>query len=590
MANKKRKEQTLLTGAGTLAIAAVLVKLIGAVYKLPLLEIFGEVGNSYFTKAYQIYTTLYAISMAGLPVAVSKMVSQNVELGRIKDAQRVYKVSVKLFMTVGLVGTALLMVLSVPASNLMGSHMAYISVLTVAPCIFLCCMMSSFRGYYEGLKNMVPTGVSQVIEAAIKVVFGLSATYLAMKKWKADYTADLADDGIATVFGTVVSSEAEALSVIYPYAAAVAIFGVTFGSLVGLIYLIIKYKRSGFGFTREEIINSPEAESDKSIMKQLIKIAAPVALSSVVLNISNLIDNFTIGNRLEYAVEKGYDVIKAMYGAALTASMTLDTDIDEYLFGTHGAVINIKNLVPTITLTLGVSVIPILTAAWTRKDKKETKVAVESALRVAMMIAAPAGFGIAALAHPILDLLYSSREPMHEIAAPMMIAYGLGMVFFATTSPMTNMLQAVGRMDIPVKSIAIGSCVKIVLNYILIGNPQINIFGVPISTMVCYIIIFAINLTSLLKVTGVKLNFVSVFLKPLFAGILCGVTAFGINWLCTSVLGIESRLITIVAIGFGAVVYAISLLLVKGLAKDDVLMLPKGEKIAKVLAKFRLLG
>lgn len=589
----ERKKQTLLTGAGALAIATVIVKLIGAVYKIPLLNILTETGNAYFTGAYAIYNPLYAISMAGLPIAVSKMVSQNVEFGRIKDAQRIFSVSRKLFFFVGLFGTFLLLALAVPFSRMVGSPMNYISIMAVAPCILFCCMMSSFRGYYEGLKNMTPTGVSQVIEASVKLVFGISATYFCMKKWRADFAADFADDGIATVFGIEVKSEAEALSAMYPYAAAVAILGVTLGSVLGLVYLFIRYKRQGFGFTREEIVNSPAPESDKSIMKQLIRTAAPIALSSVVLNVSNIIDDTTIRTRLKFALEAGADIIREMYSAAISATDTLDTNtaIADMLYGAHGAVLNIKNLIPTITLTLGISAIPALATAWAAKNKKDIKVTVESTLRVTMMIAMPAGLGIAALAKPILALIYSSRpEAMHELEAPLLTVYGLSMFLFAATSPMTNMLQAVGRMDIPIKSIAVGSCVKILLNFILIGNPAINIKGAPISTTVCYVIIFIINLTSLIKVTKVKLNFISVYLKPFICAALCGIIAWSTNFVIADKLMVESRLVCIVAVAFGALAYAISMLLLKGIAKDDVLMLPKGEKIAKVLAKFKLLG
>ncbi|MGN0485771.1 MAG: polysaccharide biosynthesis C-terminal domain-containing protein [Acutalibacteraceae bacterium] len=585
----ERKKQSLLTGAGVLAIATVIVKLIGAVYKIPLTNLLTPEGYGYFTGAYAIYNPLYAISMAGLPVAVSKMVSQNVEFGRIKDAQRIFHVSRRLFFIVGLAGTTILMLIAYPYSVMVKSPMNFVSVMAVAPCVLFCCMMSSFRGYYEGLKNMTPTGVSQVIEAAVKLAFGLSATYVCFNHWLSTYR-ERAVDGAATVFGTEVKNEAEALAVMYPYAAAVAILGVTLGSMLGLLYLYIRYKRHGFGFTREEIVNSPPPESDKTIRKNLIRIAAPVALSSVVLNISNMIDDLTIRSRLAYAIESGSEIIKNMYGASLAASQTLDEGIHNYLYGTHGAVLNIKNLIPTITLTLGISAIPALTSAWAAKNKKEIKGTIETVLRVTMMIAMPAGLGIAAIPGPILEILYSSRQDMIPIAEPMLRVYGLGIFLFAATSPMTNMLQAVGRMDIPIKSIALGSCAKILLNYILIGNPNININGAPISTTVCYIIIFAVNLYYLLKVTGVKISFLSVYLKPFISAALCGIVAFASNWLISEKLMIDSRLVGIVAIGLGGITYVVTLLLLKGVAKDDVEMLPKGEKIAKVLAKFGLLG
>lgn len=585
----ERKKQSLLTGAGVLAIAAVLVKIIGAVYKIPLMSLLTPEGNGYFQGAYAIYNPLYAISMAGLPIAVAKMVSQSIENGRIRDAQRIFHVAQKLFFVVGLTGTLVLMLIAYPYSVLVKSPMNYVSVIAVAPCIMFCCMMSSFRGYYEGLNNMTPTGVSQVIEAAVKFAFGLSATYVCFNHWINTYHKE-AVNGVATVFGVEVHNEAEALSVMYPYAAAVAIVGVTLGSMLGLLYLFIRYKRKGFGFTREELVNSPEADSDKNLRKALIRIAAPIALSSVVLNISNMIDDLTIRSRLAYAIESGGDTVKNMYQAALIASQTLDEGINNYLYGTHAAVLNIKNLIPTITLTLGISAIPVLAAAWARKNKTDIKKAIETVLRVTMMIAMPAGFGIAAIPGPILSIIYSSQPEMIPVAEPMLRVYGLGIFLFAATSPMTNMLQAVGRMDIPIKSIAIGSCAKVILNFILIGNPEININGAPISTTVCYIIIFAINLASLLKVTQVKINFVSVYLKPLISAIACGVTAWGINYVVTEKLMLESRIFTIVSIGAAAVVYAVLMLILKGIVKDDVEMLPKGEKIAKILAKFGLLG
>lgn len=585
----ERKKQNLLTGAGVLAIATVLVKVIGALYKIPLTNLITVEGYAYFTGAYAIYNPLYAISMAGLPVAVSKLVSQNVELGKVKDAQRIFSVARKLFLMVGLFGTVILAAVAVPYSRLVGSPQNYISMLVIAPCILFCCSMSSFRGYYEGLNNMTPTGVSQVIEAGVKLVFGLAATYYMFNRWLGQYRA-AAVDGVAKVFGVEVKNEAEALSVMYPYVSAVAIAGVTLGSFLGLVYLFIRYKRKGFGFTREEIVNSPPAQSDKIIRKDIILIAAPVALSSVILNISNMIDDTTIRTRLAHAFEVGGDVIKGMYASSFEAAQTLDSGIANYLYGTHGSIINIKNLIPTITLTLGISAIPVLSKAWATNNGKDIKSTVESVLRVAMMIALPAGFGIAALSEPILKLMYPRQSDMVPVAAPMLVVYGLFLFLFCIASPVTNMLQAIGRTDIPLKTVAIGSIVKIVLNFILIGNPKINIHGAPISTTCCYIIMVAINLISLAKITKTKINYVSVFLRPFVAAAVCGVTAYGAYFITNGKLELGNTLSTLISIVVGAGFYAVVLLLIKGIAKDDLEMIPKGEKIAKILEKFKLLG
>ena len=587
----ERKEQSLLVGAGVLTIASLIVKGISALYKLPLTNyLLGIVGIAYFTRAYAIYTPLYSISMAGLPIAVSKLVAQNVELGKVRDARRIFNVSRKLFFLVGIFGTVLLAAIALPYSKyLIKSPESVMSILAIAPCIVFCCMMSSFRGYYEGLKNMTPTSVSQVIEALVKLVFGLAATWAFISGCKSRYAASNVG-GVATILGRTVSSEAELMEAIYPYASAVAIFGVTLGSMVGLLYLYIHYKRKGFGFTREELVNSPPPKSDKVLRNQIIKIATPIAISSLIVNISNIIDDVMIGNRLDRALKVGGDVIKNMYQYSLAASETSEVAIKDYLYGLHASVVNVKNLIPTITISIGVSVIPILSAAWAAKNKHRIKVTVESALRITSMLALPAGLGIAALSEPILRLLYSKQTHIIPIAAPMLCVYGFGMIMFSIASPITNMLQAVGRMDIPLKSVAIGSVVKIVLNFILIGNPQVNINGAVWSTMVCYIVMLSINFTALLKVTKVKLDYASVFIKPLIAATACGLAALFSYSLLAEKLSINGTISTLFAICVGGAFYAATLILIKGISRDDVEMLPKGEKIAKALEKFGLLG
>ncbi len=585
----ERKKQSLLTGAGVLAIASVLVKLIGAVYKIPLTNLIGAEGYGYFTGAYAIYTPLYSISMAGLPVAVAAMVSSNAELGRVKDAQRIFKISKSIFFPVGLFFTLLLMGIAYPYSKMVAAPDNYISIIAIAPCVLFCCISSAYRGYYEGLNNMTPTGVSQVIEASFKLIIGLSGAYLFMDK-SISYYRENAVDGVLTMFGKQVTDESTALSAIYPYAAAVAIIGVTIGSIFACLYLVMLYKIKGVGFTREELVNSPEARSKKELTRELMKMAIPVAASSLIFNVTNMIDDVTIRARLKFAMESGAEIIKNMYAEALEISQTLDSGIPTYLYGVHGAVVNINNLVPAITMTIGISAIPVIAKSWAVRDEKAIKVSTESALRVTMMIGLPAGLGIAALSGPILNLLYSSTPEIVPIAAPILRTYGFAMFLIAVASPMTNILQALGNTRAPIISILLGAIAKVIYNFIMIGRPEINIKGVAGGSVLCYVIMVGYNLYQIIKTTGVKLDFVSIFLKPFVAAAACGGIAWGSFKLLSENLELSSKLSCIAAIGLGASIYAIVLLLIKGIAKDDVEMLPKGEKIAKVLEKFRLLG
>ena len=590
MAEQKRKSQSLLNGAMVLAVTTVIVKIIGILYKVPISNAVGAVGRGCFDSAYNLYIPVYTLSMAGLPVAVSKMVSQYVALGRFKDSKRIFSVATKLFLLTGTIGTVVMLLFAYPYAFFAKNMEAIPSILAITPSIFFCCIMSIYRGYYNGMRNMTPTAISQVLEALGKVVVGLMCANLAMR-----YGMHRFEMGLS-VYGYVVQSEAKAMSHIYPFAAAGAAIGVTAGTIVGMIYMMILYRVKGDGITKAEIASSPEPQTSKAIAKALVAIAIPVVASSLVFSITNLIDSITVQNRLNTMIMGNMDYIKSVYGSQLLASQILDKDIAKYLYGAYSMSLEFKNLIPSITMSLGVSAIPALSAAWAVKDQKSLKTSVESVLRVTLMISLPAGFGMGVLATPILDMMFSTGKsaPAIPTAAPIMAAYGFTAFLMALSQPMTNMLQAIGKENVPVKSLTLGAVAKVVANYIFIGIPTLNINGAVLGTVICYTIIVVYNYIALVRTTKVKISLKSVFLKPLFASILCTVGAFTSYGLCMNLLpnlskgnlSITNILATLVAVVFAVVIYAISMLLIGGIAKDDVLMLPKGEKIAKMLAKY----
>ncbi|MBP9989644.1 MAG: polysaccharide biosynthesis protein, partial [Ruminococcus sp.] len=591
-AEKKTKGQSLLNGAFVLVVATVLVKVIGALFKIPLSMLIGEVGRGYFSTAYEIYTPLYSISMAGLPVAVSRMVAQERSLGNFRDVRMIRRVATRLFLITGAIGTFLMFAVAYPYTKYVVGYVDNIyCVLAIAPSIFFCCCMSTYRGYYEGLQNMMPTAISQVIEALSKLVVGLGATFVFLKIELAKF-----ENG-KEVLGKIYDSKEQVLEALYPFASSIAIFGVTTGTVLGLIFLMFRHKIKGDGITKEDLAHSRKPENSKTIAKTIITTALPIALSSLILNVTNLIDASTIQNRLAYAVGKAPEVIKGIYASQLAASGISDAQIVKYLYGIYGEVLDFKNLVPTITMTLGISAIPIISAAWARRDSKEIKVTVESAIRVTMFISLPIGFGLSAIAEPLLDMFYPAASA--SIGKNIMLVYGFSIFLFAVSSPITNMLQALGRTDIPLKSMCIGAVVKIILNFILISTPTININGAPIGSIVCYIIVVAINLMSIIKITGVKINFMSVFLKPFISSVITFVVAVATYNVFFKVLGsigdpesmINGGSISlIIAVILAGIAYVVSLLFLKGISKDDLEMIPKGEKIADKLEKFGFLG
>ena len=260
MTDKSAKKQNVLGGAMVLVVATALVKVIGAVYKIPLTGIIGSLGRGYFASAYNIYTPIYAISMAGLPVAVSAIVSKNAALGKYRDVKQVLKLTFPLFLGLGIVGTGALLLAAKPYVDSVGSPLAIYSVFAIAPSILFCCIMSTYRGYYEGLSNMYPTAISQVIESLGKLVFGLVFSYAML-----DYAnAQIALNG--SVLGFKVETEADG-AIVYALAAAGAILGVTLGTVFGAIYTILRHKLRKDGINKEMLINSPLASPKKTTIK-----------------------------------------------------------------------------------------------------------------------------------------------------------------------------------------------------------------------------------------------------------------------------------------------------------------------------------
>lgn len=588
MAGSKRKSQSLLNGALVLSLATLIVKIIGVIYKIPLSNMIGTVGRGYFDSAYNLYVPIYTISMAGLPVAIAKMVSQQMALGHFRDVRLIHRVAKRLFLIMGILGTLTMLVLAYPYALSAKNMNVLPAIFVITPSIFFCCIMSSYRGYYNGLRNMTPTAFSQVFEAGGKLIFGLLCA-----KWVIGYGYSRFEAGL-TVFGQTVSNETEALSAIYPYAAAAAASGVTLGTVIGMIYLLILYKIKGDGITKTELASSPKPERSGVVAKKIIVFAIPVVASSLVFSITNLIDAVTIQNRLEHMIVNNMDYIRSIYATELAG--VLDADVKNFLYGAYSLSLDFKNLIPSLTMPLGISAIPALSAAWAIKSKKQIKTSIEAVLRITMMIAMPCGIGLAVLSQPVLAVFYGSGNSAAgiSIAAPVMSAYGITVFLTALAQPMTNMLQALDKAKIPLISLSIGAVAKVVLNYILVGIPKINVNGAVIGTVVCYALIVIINLCALIFTAKIRINFISVFVKPIFCGILCGAAAYTSFGICNrfipafSVAGhsLKNLLALGLAICFGGIVYVISMLLIKGIAKDDIIMLPKGEKIAKLLAKY----
>ncbi|HIW73560.1 MAG TPA: polysaccharide biosynthesis protein [Firmicutes bacterium] len=574
----KQEKQSFLHGALILSAAAILTKIIGALFfKIPLQNI-NQTAYGYFDAAYNIYIPLYTVSTAGFPIAVSRLVSESLALGRFRDIRVIHRVANRIFFITGTIGTVIMFAAAFLYPNFVHMPPVMLTMLMMAPSILFCCMVSAYRGVYEGSRNMYPTAISQILEAVGKLIvgLGLAAGALRLGQWQFEHGG--------VVFGKAAASAAEALEISLPYIAAGGMIGVTFGSFVSLAYLMLRYRLKGNGITREELLSAPRPYSSRRIFRRLLAFAIPVALGTLATQLTNLIDVVSLQKCLAVVVEHSGDAVRQMYAEEIAASGT--TDILAYLTASRGIAMTYVNLVPNVTLTLGISALPVITSAWAMKNRPQLKKMVSVVLRITLLVALPSGIGLSLLAKPILNLIYDPVTA--SVAGPQLQVLGIAVVFICLTAPINSMLQAMGRADIPAKIVLLGGLVKLVLNIALVLQPGLNIMGSAYSTLACYVVMVLFSLAALRRVVGVRLNARMIFVRPLLAALLCGASAWGINALLS--LWMPAKISTVVAILAAVVVYVFALFLFRAIAREDVQMLPKGEKIAQILEKHNWIG
>ena len=362
-----------------------------------------------------------------------------------------------------------------------------------------------------------------------------------------------------------------------------AISGVALGALGSWLSAFIRHKFRGDGISAEELSSPQKETSGREILRRIIKIAIPIALGSCVGQVTGVIDLFSVYDRLHHAVDTGYATLMNIYDGAIPVDKALE-DIPNYLNGCYkGMVVTLYNLIPTFTVAFGVSALPAITSAWTEKNTVSLKENVEAVLRMTMLLVLPAGIGMSAMSHGVLTLLYGSKPAEVEIAVPLLAVLGIAVIFSSACSPINSMLQAVGRADLPVKIMVGCAAFKLIFNYITVGIPEINILGAAIGTLICYIMIMFISLFFLFRITELRINYMTVFIKPLLSAVLCAGTAKLISWLIMPIA--SENIATILGIVCGGVVYVASLILFGAITEEDIRRLPKGEKLVVLYNK-----
>ncbi len=613
------KPNTFFGGAAILAVGILVVKLIGMFYKIPLLNIIGEQGSADFNNAYNIYSVLLTISTAGLPVAVSKLVSEADALGRRNQVRRTFRLALALFLILGVLSFLVMFFGSEQLAGLMNDSMAAPGIRALAPAVICVGCLSAFRGYAQGHGSMTPTAVSQIIEALCKLTVGLGLAY-----WLVGHGADAS------------------------HAAAGAITGVTVGTIVALAYMLMNFLITR---SQEPQLADDRPDEPATILKHLLMIAVPITISSSMVGIVTVIDTSLVQGQLQRALLENQDTWN-LYGnfvdftsledalsawqAALpdgsTVSMSL---LDQYaaqaealrdqqsaltdlqsaslelhaalenisrtLYGNYSGALNIYNLPTSLMAAVTAAVIPAVSGALARRDRRGAGRITGSALRISALAACPMAVGLFVLGEPIMALIFPNLNP--QLAGPLLSTLGLATLFVCMMLVCNSILQAHGFVSLPVIIMVAGGVVKIITNYNVVIQPTIGIYGAPMGNILCFALCMTLDLVVMSRVIPRRPRYIQVFAKPLAASALMGLGAWAVHGLMSKlfeatgifmsadpvtheVLGLSrtgNAAATLLAILVAVVIYGVLVIALRAITKDDLMLMPKGEKIARML-------
>ena len=591
--SRDQKQNTFFGGAAILAVGILVVKLIGMFYKIPLVNIIGAQGNSDFSNAYNIYAVLLTISTAGLPVAVSKLVSEANALNRQNQVRSIFRTSMVLFLALGLLSFLLMYFRADWLAEMMHDTKAAAGIKALAPAVVCVGCLAAFRGYTQGHQDMVPTSVSQIIEAMCKLVVGLALAWWIIKAGQPDYIA-----------------------------AAGAITGVTVGTVVALAYMLIRYtlRRS-----REQRRADDRPDSMGGIMADILRIAVPITLSASMVGIVTVIDSSLVQGQLQRALlekpacwelyrefidfaplQAALDSWKAALPEGHGATIALLTQqaeqgtagaqqlrellesVSRTLYGNYSGALNIYNLPTSLMAAITASVIPAVSGALARRDRRGAGKITGSALRITALLAFPMGVGLFVMGTPIMQLLYPALSA--QLAGPLLSTLGLATVFVCMMLVCNSVLQAHGFVNLPVLVMLLGGGLKIVTNYHVVVQPGIGIYGAPMGNILCFGLCLALDLIVIARVIPKRPAYLPIFVKPLLAALVMGGAAWAVNGLLTRLLshgGELSRmgcaLTVFLSIGVAMVVYMVLVVALRIISRDDLALMPKGDKIALLL-------
>ncbi|OUP62882.1 stage V sporulation protein B [Drancourtella sp. An177] len=548
MGKKKNGNEFLVQGS-ILAAAGMISRIIGMIYRIPLLNIMGITGQGFYEVAYQIYNIALILTSYSLPLAVSKLVSARLSKGQEKNAYRILKTALLFAAVVG-GGVSFLIFFGADfiAGDIMKMGMSAYGLRVLAPGLFIVAVMGVLRGYFQGRGSMVPTAVSQILEQIIHAIVSIVGAAVLLK-----YGQNIAEKQGNKLYGPA-------------YSAAGATLGVIVGGLTALMFLILifyAYKN----VLRKKMYRDKHAEKEsfRFLFRILILTIAPVILSSTVYNIQNVIDS-----------------------AMFTSIMSAQGFSEKYaadLLGSLGQYYTLFNVPLFMANALGSSVVPPLVRAYENKDSGQVHQKIELAMRMTMLIAVPSAVAFIVIPKEMLDLIWGSID--NTVAANLFRIGAVSIVFYSISTLTNAVLQGVNKMMAPVKNATVSLIIHVVCLFIMLVVFHWSIYAVVASKVVFGITMCILNAHDLREAVGYIQEKKKTFILPTLAAVIMGVVVFVVQFMLALV--IHDKVATVIAIVVGVVVYGVGLLAIGGLTEQEIRSMPKGIQIAGLLKKVHLL-
>ena len=578
---KSEKTHSFMGNVAIILFAQIMVKVLGLVYRMVITNIdgFGNTGNGFYNAGFQVYTVLLAISSVGIPNAIAKMVSERAALNDYRGAHRVFTSALKLFAIIGIVCSVILYVGSdFIAVHIMNMDGAQYVMRALAPSLFFVCLASVIRGYFQGLSDMRATSFSQMLEQIFKcslTIIFVILTVGVMPKTMQFLTR------ITLLYAPNGTTPPEIM-------AAWANFASSAATVISFAYLLIFYLKRR-ATINERIKNSTgetEAASTKKLMKMILMLSVPISLASIITAVNRVVDLATITRGIEIAFSNGIPEIAGAAAILNPTASELNTAAVT-LSGMLSKSDTLFNMPLALNIAFATVLVPSISGAIAKGETKEASEKTSYSVLISILIILPCAIGYMVLAQPIYNIIYPATPDGADLLSLMSVA----LVFSALTQTITGALQGIGKVYVPAISILVGCIFKVVLNIALIRIPSINIYGAAISSIVCQIVAFLINFFVLIRYIPIKLSLGKYIIKPLVSGIIMGGVAFGIFTLLSAFMGtgyINNLIATVVSIAVAAVVYFALVLVLHIMSKEDILLLPAGTKIYRLLTKFKL--